>query len=155
MTYRITGLPVEDFRPLFGLSDAALAERGMVRVTADRAPGYPCRITLEDASAGETLLLLNHEDHRVATPYRSRYAIYVREEAVATAELHDSVPAVFAGRPIAFRAFDAKGMLRTAALALGDDKDTRIRELLALPEIAYLHAHNAAHGCFAARIDRA
>ncbi len=26
--------------------------------------------------------------------------------------------------------------------------------LFANPEIAYIHAHNAAHGCFSARIER-
>ena len=29
-----------------------------------------------------------------------------------------------------------------------------IRTLLADPQIAYIHAHNAAHGCFAPRIER-
>jgi len=30
-----------------------------------------------------------------------------------------------------------------------------IRDLFGDPEIAYIHAHNAAHGCFVARVDRA
>jgi hypothetical protein len=30
-----------------------------------------------------------------------------------------------------------------------------IGRLFETPDAAYLHAHNAAHGCFAARIDRA
>jgi hypothetical protein len=154
MTYRISGLAVDRFAPLFGSSDAELAAQGIVRVRADAAPGYPCRITLQDAAVGETLLLLNYQDHDVATPYRNAYAIYVRETAAATTHLQDSLPAVFANRPIALRAFDADGMLRGAALAISGDADDRIRELFDRPEIAYLHAHNAAHGCFAARIDR-
>jgi hypothetical protein len=154
MAYRISGLEVERFAPLFGHSDAELADQGIVRVRADSAPGYPCRITLEDAEVGETLLLLNYQDHDVATPYRNAYAIYVRETASDTAHLQDTLPGVFANRPIAFRAFDAQGMLRGASLALQGDADARIRELFDRPEIAYLHAHNAAHGCFSARIDR-
>lgn len=154
MTYRISGLPLDEFAPLFGRSDAELAEQGVVRVRADHKPGYPCRVTLEDAEPGETLLLLNYEDHKAATPFRNRYAIYVRENALAPAELHDSLPAVFANRRLAFRAFDAAGMLRDANLALDGDADARIRELFADPDIAYLQAHNAAPGCFAARIDR-
>ena len=55
----------------------------------------------------------------------------------------------------ALRAFDAEGMLRGATLALTGDADARIRELFDRPEIAYIHAHNAAHGCFAARVERA
>jgi hypothetical protein len=45
-------------------------------------------------------------------------------------------------------------MLQTATLALQGDADARIRDLFAQPGIAYINAHNAAHGCFAARIDR-
>ncbi len=131
-----------------------LAAHGAIRVRANASRGFPCRITLEDAGEGETLLLLNHEDHAVATPYRNRYAIYVREAASEPLVLEDATPPVFAGRPIALRAFDADGMLRGATLALADDADARIRELFDRPEIAYIHAHNASHGCFSARVER-
>ena len=155
MSYVVGGLSPESFVHLFGLSDEALSERGVIRVRADTKPGYPCRITLEDAEPGETLLLLNHMDHAVATPYRNAYAIYVRESAVMANRFEGSLPPVFANRPIALRGYDADGMLRGATLALAGDAAARIAELFARPEIAYIHAHNAAHGCFAARIDRA
>ena len=155
MTYRISGLSPEPFRALFGASDEVLADAGAMRVRATASKGFPCRITLEDAAEGESLLLLNHEDHAAATPFRSSYAIYVRECAGEAMVLEDALPPVFEGRPIAFRAFDAEGMLRGASLALAGDADARIRELFDRPEIAYIHAHNAAHGCFAARVDRA
>lgn len=154
MSYVITGLRPEGFAPLFGQPDEALAELGVIRVRADAKPGYPCRITLEDAEPGETLLLLNHADHAVTTPYRNAYAIYVRETALAANRFEDALPPVMANRPIALRGYDADGMLRGATLALAGDAEARIGELFARPEIAYIHAHNAAHGCFAARIDR-
>jgi hypothetical protein len=49
MSFVVSGLPIETFRPLFGLSDEALAERGVIRRRVDSTPGFPCRITLEDA----------------------------------------------------------------------------------------------------------
>jgi hypothetical protein len=55
---------------------------------------------------------------------------------------------------MAFRAFDADGMLRNAALAAPGEADVAIRTLLEAPEIAYIDAHNAAYGCFAARVER-
>lgn len=154
MSYIVSGLNPQGFSSLFGQSDEALAERGVIRVRADAKPGYPCRITLEDAEPGETLLLLNHTDHAVATPYRNAYAIYVRETAVMANRFEDRLPPVFAKRPISLRGYDADGMLRGAVLALSGDAEAQIAELFARPEIAYIHAHNAAHGCFAARIDR-
>jgi Protein of unknown function (DUF1203) len=155
MTYRITGLDPATFAHLAGASDAELAAHDALRVTADTAPGFPCRVSLTDARPGETLLLLNHVSHDVATPYRSSYAIYVREQGAAQADYRDCVPPVLVGRPIGLRAFDAGGMLKGAALAMPGQADAKIREVFADPDIAYIHAHNAAHGCFAARVDRA
>jgi Protein of unknown function (DUF1203) len=153
MTYRIEGLSREQFMPLFAMNDGELAAQNAVRVTAT-GPGYPCRVSLEDAKAGEQLILLNYTSHDVATPYRSAYAIYVREGADEIAPLIDAIPPVFEGRPLGLRAFDGDGMLKNAALALPGQADAKIRELFADDNIAYIHAHNAAHGCFSARIDR-
>jgi Protein of unknown function (DUF1203) len=154
MTYRITGLEPEEFTPLFALDDEALAARNARRVTAAADRGFPCRVSLEDARAGEELILLNYVSHDVATPYRSAYAIYVRRNAGEAAEHFDSTPPVFEGRPLGLRGFDAEGTLLDARLALPGEADAKIRDLFANPEIAYIHAHNAAHGCFAARVER-
>jgi Protein of unknown function (DUF1203) len=78
MGFRITGLPEEDFAPLFDLSDAELAARGAVRRIADgREPGYPCRISLTDSQPGDELILANYEHLPVASSYRMRFAVYV------------------------------------------------------------------------------
>jgi hypothetical protein len=155
MSYSISGLPIETFRPLFGLSDEALAARGVLRQTAGPEGRYPCRVTLEDARPGQSLLLLNYAHQDAATPYRSNYAIFVNEAALETRRLVDETPPVLHGRPIALRAFDQADMLVSAELALADDVEAAIERQFAKPEVAYLHAHNAAQGCFAARIDRA
>jgi hypothetical protein len=154
-SYVVSGLPLAEFAPLFGLSDAALAERGVVRCTADAPVGFPCRVTLADARAGETLLLLNYEHQPADTPYRARHAIFVSEAATETARYVDEVPPALAVRPmISLRAFDTAGMMVDAALAPGSELEPAITRLLARPDTAYLHAHNAGRGCYAARIDR-
>lgn len=154
MTYTITGLEPSTFAHLVGRDDDQLAAVGAVRVTATADRGFPCRISLQDARQGETLILLNHVSHEVATPYRSAYAIYIREGAIAPAIFRDQVPPVFEGRPLGLRAFGADHMLKAAALAQPGEADAQIRSLLANPVVAYIDAHNAAHGCFAARIER-
>ncbi|WP_068073018.1 DUF1203 domain-containing protein [Novosphingobium lentum] len=154
MTYSITGLSPEPFVPLFALDDAALAARGAARVIAAADRGFPCRVSLQDARAGDELILLHHTSHDVETPYRSAYAIYVRAAATQPARYVDALPPVFAGRPLGLRGFGADAMLKDARLALPGEADAAIRELLADPQIAYIDAHNAAHGCFAARIER-
>jgi hypothetical protein len=80
MSFRITGLPSEQFTHLFALSDEELALQGAVRRIADsRTPGYPCRVSLTDSREGDELLLVNYEHHPVHSPYRMRFAIYVRK----------------------------------------------------------------------------
>ncbi len=153
MTYKIEGLAPDRFAPLFAMDDAGLAAVNARRVTATADTGFPCRISLQDARVGEELILLHHVSHEVETPYRSAYAIYVRPGVTATT-WRDELPPVFEGRPIALRAFGADGMLKTAALAPPGEADRAIRNLFADDAIAYIDAHNAAHGCFAARIER-
>ena len=155
MSFTISGLPVEDFRPLFALDTEALAAQGIVRRVATAKPGFPCRIGLRDAEPGETVLLLNHEHQPADTPYRSSYAIYVSQAAVETWSGRDTIPSAMRGRPIALRAFSEQGFLVGAEVIAGDHLETAIERQLATPGAAYLHAHNAGHGCFVARIDRA
>ncbi|MEM8697483.1 MAG: DUF1203 domain-containing protein [Pseudomonadota bacterium] len=154
MTYRIRGIDPQPYRHLFGASEADLEQAGAVRVTAACTPGFPCRVTLTDAEQGEELILINHVSHDVDTPYRSAFAIYMRETADKPAEFVDRLPPVFANRPLSLRAFDSDGMLANAALAMPGQAEAPIHALLADDEIAYIDAHNAAQGCFAARIER-
>ena len=155
MAYVIGGLSVEPFKPFFGLSDAELASHHIVRITADAPVGYPCRVLLEDANPGDTLLLVNHEYQPADTPYRGRHAIFVNEAATAPRTFVDAVPPVLSVRKaISLRAFDANDMMIDAEVVTGADVEATVLRLLTNPAVAYLHAHNAARGCFAARIDR-
>jgi hypothetical protein len=153
MAYRIEGLAPEAFESLFGMMDGELAAVNAVRVIADSPSGYPCRVSLADAAPGEELVLLNHVSHDVAGPFRTSYGIYVRKGA-ETASFTDAPPEMLDKRTLGLRGFDGEGMLRGALLALPGEADARIRELFGRPEVATIHAHNAAYGCFLARIER-
>ncbi|WP_067735348.1 DUF1203 domain-containing protein [Novosphingobium naphthalenivorans] len=152
--FRIKGLPREAFTQYFAMKPEELARSGAQRVIADADRGFPCRISLEDARAGESLILLHYVSHDVANPYRTAYAIYVREQAPEPEPWIDCLPPVFEGRPLSLRGFDAQGMLCDAELAVPGEAEDKIRALFENPQIACIHAHNAAYGCFAARIDR-
>ena len=154
MPFTVTGLSPEPFRPLFGLSEADLAERGVIRVRVEAPASAPCRITLADAEPGETVLLLNHEHLPVDSPYRSRHAIYVREIADQTAVTRDVLPLALERRLLALRAFDGDDMMIEAEVVEGREAGPLIEAWLADERVAYLHAHYARRGCFAARLDR-
>jgi hypothetical protein len=155
MHFRIRGLPAEQFVPLFALSDDALAQHGAVRRIADaREPGYPCRVGLTDSKAGDELILVNYEHHAVASPYRMRFAIYVRR-GEQTFDAVDTVPQQLRGRTLALRAFDADAMMVGCELTEGIKLESAIAHQFAAPRAEYLHIHFATPGCFAARIERA
>jgi hypothetical protein len=155
MSFRITGLPAEEFAPLFALSDAELSERGAVRQIADaRQPGYPCRVSLTDSMPGDELILVNYEHHPVDSPYRMRFAIYVRR-GEETFDAIDQVPDQLRLRTLAVRAFDREAMMVGWELIDGSDLEAAIERRLADPRADYLHIHFAAPGCYAARVSRA
>lgn len=155
MSFRITGLPAEAFAPLFALSDEALAAQGAVRrIADDRAPGYPCRISLTDSKAGDELLLVNYEHHAVRSPYRMRFAVYVRK-GEEQYDVVDEVPQQLRLRTLAVRAFDRDGMMVGWLLSEGSVLEAAIEKLFANSDAAYLHIHFAAPGCYAARVERA
>ena len=155
MSFQVSGLPGAQFAPLFGLSDAVLAARDIVRRTANASPGFPCRVSLMDAVPGETLLLLNFEHLSVASPYRSRHAIYVREYAEEARVAVGVVPEVLRRRLLSVRAFDAQGMMLDADVVDGREVDGVFERMLGRRDVEYVHVHNAKPGCFAARVDRA
>jgi Protein of unknown function (DUF1203) len=155
MSFRITGLPAEDFAHLFALSDEELAAQGAVRRVADgRTPGYPCRISLTDSQPGDELLLVNYEHHPVSSPYRMRFAVYVRK-GEETYDAIGEIPEQLRVRMLAVRAFDADAMMVGWELVDGRQLEGAIERLFADPLAAYLHVHYAAPGCYAARIERA
>jgi hypothetical protein len=155
MSFRIVGLPAERFAHLFALSDNDLAAQGAVRRTADgRNPGYPCRISLTDSKPGDELILVNYEHHAVDSPYRMRFAVYVRR-GEETYDRVGEVPEQLRIRTLAVRAYDAGAMMVGWELVEGRDLEPAIERLFANPQAAYLHVHYAAPGCYAARVERA
>lgn len=153
MTFRIRGLDPDQFAPLFDASEDTLKRQRARREIAGEGR-FPCRVSLEDAAEGEEMLLTYFTNHAVETPYRSAFAVYVRKDAHEAADYVDAVPPILRARPIALRCYDAQGNLHRAALSLSDDVETLVQALLDDPKIAYIDAHNAMHGCFAARIER-
>ena len=154
MPFRITGLSPDEFRPLFGLSDPELAAKGARRYIADSKPGFPDRVEMRDAEPSESLLLLNYTHQPADTPYRASYAIFVIEGAKERYDQIDTVPAVMRSRTLSLRGFNKDNFLVTADLAEGVSLESAIDRFFADSNVAYIHAHYAKPGCYAARIDR-
>ncbi len=154
MGFRVTGLSPHQFRHLFGLSDDELANHGAKRYVADTKPGYPDRIEVRDAEPGETLLLLNYIHQPADNPYHASHAIFVREGAEAAYDRTNEIPDALRLRQISLRAFGADDLMVDADLVDGREMEGVIERFFADPRVAYIQAHYAKRGCYAARIDR-
>jgi hypothetical protein len=154
VAYRITGLSPEPFKDLWSMQDDALAALNTRRVIADSDRGFPCRISLLDAGAGETLLLLPYQHHDVEGPYRASGPIFIRQQATAAASFQDRIPPFFLHRLLSVRGYDRHGWMHAAEVVEGTGLEAIIASFFERGEIAYLHIHNARPGCYACRVDR-
>lgn len=155
MSFRFTGLSPEQFAPLFALSDSELAARGMRRVIADSKPGYPCRVSLEDAEPGERLILLPFDHQPAHSPYKASGPIFVRENAREAFGQDGEIPSVLNNRLLSLRGYDAHDLIVEADVVEGDHAKSAIERFFARDDVRYIHIHNARRGCFACRVDRA
>lgn len=155
MHFRISGLEVAPFTPLFAMTDAALARTGALRKVVTEEHAAPCRVSLRDAAVGETVILTSFEHQGAHCPYRAAGPIFVRQSARETARVSDAIPDCLARRLLSVRAYDRRDCIRDAEVVDGTAAAESIRRFLDDGEVAYLHIHYARRGCYACRVDRA
>jgi hypothetical protein len=153
--FRIVALPGERVAALFSQTDARLAERGIRRVTADRKPGFPCRVSLADADPGERLLLLPFTHQPAESPYRASGPIFVREGAVQASPRVGEVPESVRSRLLSVRAYCDDHTIVDADVCEGRDLEAVIDRFFADMRARYIHLHNARPGCYSCRVERA
>lgn len=153
MSFRITGLDPSQLQHLHACSDAELVAAGAQRVRVTEKPAAPCRISLDDAEIGETVLLLNYVHQAADTPYRQQGPIFIRETQHRF-DTDNAVPPALARRTLSLRAFDAHHMMVDADLVEGVDAAALIEKFFANNRVGYIHAHYARRGCFAALVER-
>jgi hypothetical protein len=150
MAFFISGLKSNAFEALNGLSEEQLAERNVVVYVANEKPGFPCRVTLDDAEVGERVFLLNYAYQPNDTPYKASHAIFVRENAADATPYENEVPVSLSSRLLSLRGFDANHMMIEADIAQGADIKPMLEGFFENPDVSYIQMHYARRGCFAA-----
>lgn len=150
----MTGIDPAPFAHLHGWSSSQLETAGMRRVAVEQAQAAPCRVSLDDAGIGENVILLNFAHQPADTPYHQQGPIFIRETTYRFAAA-DTVAPALARRTLSLRGFDANHMMIEADLTEGAQAAALIDRLFANPNVAYIQAHYARRGCFAAAIERA
>ena len=153
-SFQLVGLPSGPFARLFELSDSDLARIDARRVIADSKPGFPCRVSLEDAEIGEELLLLPFEHQPAASPYRSSGPIFVRRSATQSFVEPGIIPDTVRNRLMSVRLYDAGHQMIDATVCPGSETARIIESMFSRPEAGYIHLHNANRGCFSCTVRR-
>jgi len=153
--WRLSGLDPTPFQSFFALTDDELQRLGAVRQTADATPGFPCRVSLEDAPIGTELLLVPYEHHAAHSPYRASGPIFVRKGARRCDLDPGEVPSTVVRRLISLRAYDADAMMVDATVCDGPEVAAALDGFFANVAVDYVHLHFAKRGCFSCVARRA
>lgn len=153
--FQLSGIDPQPLRPLFELDEAALAAHGAIRCIASSETGFPCRISLRDAAAGEELLLLPYWHQPAASPYRASGPVFIRRDAEPARLAVNEVPPYVRRRLISVRAYNAGDRIVAAEVLDGERVGDWLASRLDDHLVAYVHLHNARYGCYSCRADRA
>lgn len=153
--FQIQGLSADRFKAFMSMGDDELKQHTAYWLTVDAAPGYPCRVSLQDAAVGERVLVCHHQHHNVPTAYQSSGPIFVREHALTTTWEVDEIPPVLPHRQLSLRGYGLHHLMLAADVVDGQLVGRAIRSMLSDAAVDYIHIHNAAPGCFSCAVRRA
>lgn len=146
--FKFVALNHQEFDHLNDLTIQELSERDIVLMTVNQFPGFPCRITLEDAEMGEEVFLINYDHHPVNSPYKASGPVFIRKNKATKAYPINVIPKMFLHRLLSLRAYDENGMMIEADVFEGHILRDKIEDFFNNEKIDYLHIHNAKPGCF-------
>jgi hypothetical protein len=69
--FKLKSLEDTEFANIFELNNLELEKIGAVRMKVDEFPGFPCRVSLQDAEIGEEVILLPYQHHKTNSPYQA------------------------------------------------------------------------------------
>ena len=153
-TFQLSGLDPVPFEALFDLADEQLHALGAVRRIATGSTGFPCRISLQDAEAGDELLLLPYVHQPAASPYHASGPIFIRRGSKRQFAPPGVVPPYVSDRLMSLRAYDATHMMIDATVCEGPATAGQLERLFDNADVAYVHLHNAKRGCFSCLASR-
>lgn len=154
MNFQINALSHQPFQHLFNLNDVELKDIGGVRMIVNENPGFPCRVSLEDATIGEEVLLIPFEHHKTNSPYQAKGPIFIRKGIKQRVLQQNETPKMLEHRLLSYRGYDKNGIMKSAITS--EEKETKniIEKIFNDDNIAYIHIHNSSPGCFNCEVKR-
>ena len=114
----------------------------------DKMPGFPCRVSLEDAAIGEEVILLSYQHHKTGSPYQSAGPVFVKKSAPTARPGINEIPPMLQHRLLSLRGYNKNGMMKTAMVTEGIQLQEMLDQIFSDAGINYVHIHNAKPGCY-------
>jgi Protein of unknown function (DUF1203) len=146
--FQVKALPYTQFAHLFSATEAELQNIGALKMIVNEHPGFPCRVSLQDASIGEEVILLPYQHHKTNSPYQATGPIFVRKNAIEATLPINKVPTMLLHRLLSLRCYNNKGIMIDATAIEGKIVSETLQALFTNKEIVYMHIHNAKPGCY-------
>jgi late competence protein required for DNA uptake (superfamily II DNA/RNA helicase) len=146
--FKIKALPYNEFEHLFVANEAELKNIGAVKMIVDEFPGFPCRVSLQDATIGEEVILLPYRHHKTDSPYQSTGPIFIRKNAIEATLTTNEIPLILLHRLLSLRCYNKEGIMIHASVVEGKIIAETLQAIFINNEIAYVHIHNAKPGCY-------
>jgi hypothetical protein len=154
MNFQIKALDHKQFEPFFSLTDRELSKIGGIKMIVDEKPGFPCRVSLEDANIGEEVILIPFEHHKTKSPYQAKGPIFIRKGVIQKELEINEIPEMFNHRLLSYRGYNKHGIMKSAITGEGKNTKTIIEKMFKMNEIKYIHIHNSSPGCFNCEVNR-
>ena len=119
--------------------------------------GTPCRHCLEGIAEGSAVLVLAWRPFTTLQPYVETGPIFLHAEACARAEPSPEIPAILDSPEYIVRGYstDERIVYDSGGIVATLDIPARAADLLATPDIAFVHVRSARNNCFQCRIEGA
>jgi hypothetical protein len=155
VNFQFVALDKSNFESYSALTDEGLSDCNARWLVADARPGFPCRVSLQNAEIGERVLAISYCFQNADSPYRASGPIFVREKAETANPPVNEVPEMLVTSLLSVRAYNAENMLVAAEVVEGDKLESVITSQFSEESVDYLHIHYAKQGCFNSVVRRA
>lgn len=152
--YQIVGIDYQPYADYFAMSEAELKTHNAYLFVSDKCPDNPCRVSLEDAEIGETVLAIHYEHYAIEGPYRSAGPIFIREHAQPATVEPNVIPTFLRHRLLSVRGYNRNHIMIEADATRGDELEDVLRKQFSNSEVDVIHVHNAGPGCFNCAVQR-
>jgi Protein of unknown function (DUF1203) len=152
--FQIKALPYNQFAHLFLANEVELKNIGAIKMIVDEFPGFPCRVSLQDAAIGEEVILLPYQHHKTTSPYQAMGPIFIRKNISEVTLAVKEIPTMLLHRLLSLRCYNKNEMMINATVVEGKIVSETLHELFTNKEIAYIHVHNAKPGCYNCVVER-